>query len=86
MRWAIVSIGLRLQDNESATLLISLCLLLMTLFLEKNNWVKTVGAGSRELGALGEGGLGLSRVSKTNMYKYMLNIYIYVIYRLREGL
>jgi len=40
--------------------------------------VKTVGAGSRELGALGEGGLGLSRVSKIK-YIYIC-IYIYYVY------
>ena len=50
----------------------------MILFILRS--VQTVGAGSRELGALGEGGLGLRRVSKIKyiyIYVYMY-IYIYV--------
>ena len=54
----------------------------MILFILRS--VQTVGAGSRELGALGEGGLGLRRVSKIKyiyIYVYIciyICIYIYV--------
>ena len=50
----------------------------MILFILRS--VKTVGAGSRELGALGEGGLGLSRVSKIKYIYIYICIYIYYVY------
>jgi hypothetical protein len=62
--------------------------------------VRAVGAWSRELGALGEGGLGLSKVSKKKntyidihviyIYLYLfiylfLIIFIFMLFSLREG-